>query len=207
MKKTVMAMLMGLGAAASTVEWNAIDICSICGRRANGVNLNVVQGAGQSELPITYNYNGQGRVVSLKSDLNYMPLVIIDGLWVDAYVNDIIDLNYFEQARTVLLDYGSTGVTPQSTGSSLAISEGETAYLALTALYTTAFAEDMITPIATQQMFGWVEVTISQNQLEVVRSAFADAPLYCGAGLVPEPTSGLLMLIGITGLELKRRRT
>ena len=51
--------------------------------------------------------------------------------------------------------------------------------------------------------YGWVEL---QNNT-ILSSAYSDMPLIVGTGqVIPEPSSAMLLLLGISGLSLRRRR-
>jgi hypothetical protein len=53
---------------------------------------------------------------------------------------------------------------------------------------------------------AWVEVSTDSSGLHVVNSAFSfDTPLIVGGGAIPEPSSGILLMIGATLLCLRRK--
>lgn len=80
-----------------------------------------------------------------------------------------------------------------------AILEGDKLYLSNVKDITTSSSETVATTVS----FG------TQNNNSSTFSATAASLSYAGAGhwqTVPEPTSGLLMLLGMAGLTLRRRR-
>ena len=51
--------------------------------------------------------------------------------------------------------------------------------------------------------YGWVYL----QDKTILSSALSDLPLYVGTGeVIPEPTSGVLVLVGLAGLALRRKR-
>ena len=64
-----------------------------------------------------------------------------------------------------------------------------------TLAWVTDLAEDPINAMESQEGFSWTIGTSSQ-----------DASNWMTVGSVPEPTSGLLLLLGVAGLALRRRR-
>ena len=92
--------------------------------------------------------------------------------------------------------YGSAGT---SYDFYFAVLEGDALYLSNVKSVTTSGSETVATTVA----FG------TQNNSSTTFSATALSSTYAGAGhwsAVPEPTSGLLMLLGMAGLALRRRR-
>ena len=86
-------------------------------------------------------------------------------------------------------------------GISLSLHSTETYYLALLG------GENF------DEYWGWVELQGNQTDgLSVVSSALSkDGPLIVGGGLAdpdptPEPTSGMLIVLGVAGLALRRKQ-
>ena len=78
----------------------------------------------------------------------------------------------------------------------------ESIYLA----FSTIAYDDQSNPYP---VYGWVEISASGDAPTVLSSAWDTdgGPMIVGAGAVPEPTSGLLLLLGIAGLALRRKST
>ena len=57
--------------------------------------------------------------------------------------------------------------------------------------------------------YGWAEYMVDENgQFKILQSAidFDGGPMIIVGGAIPEPTSGVLLLLGIAGLALRRRK-
>ena len=78
----------------------------------------------------------------------------------------------------------------------------ESIYLA----FSTIAYDDQTTPYP---VYGWVEISASGDAPTVLSSAWDidGGAMIVGGGAVPEPTSGLLLLIGMAGLALRRKST
>ena len=86
---------------------------------------------------------------------------------------------------------------------SINISDNESVYLA----FATIVWEDDGRGPNTYAAYGWVEVSVQNYAPKVLSSAWDTdgGPMIVGAGAVPEPTSGLLLLLGLAGLALSRK--
>ena len=102
----------------------------------------------------------------------------------------------------VMVDYGAMGssydtlATDNTVGAYLVILDAATAADATKAYVTSVLTTD-INGMGASSLMNWGDVTGMQDA-----SAWKSVG---GAGDVPEPTSGLLLLLGVAGLALKRK--
>ena len=130
-------------------------------------------------------------------------------IWILADKDDVLSDGYFEQPHIVLKsDYAR--ITPSSTGNSIDIVSGRRYYLALIGSYWGYDAVDEYYNYygwSERDYYGWVELEASKAGLDIVSSAFSYSPLIVGGGLapIPEPSAGVLLLLGLSALALRRR--
>ena len=132
------------------------------------------------------------------------------GAWVEASVGDLVDAStifgrhtyWFYEMANAQPEYGS--------GMPRAIDFNESYYL--------MFAiEDMDDAWAYRLKetteppalyYGWAEYVVDENHLfRIVRSAvdFDGGPMIVGGGAIPEPSSALLLLLGISLISIRRQ--
>lgn len=58
-----------------------------------------------------------------------------------------------------------------------------------------------------QTEYGWVNISVAAGELSVVDSAMGlnGSPMIVGGGAIPEPTSGVLLVLGFAALALTRK--
>ena len=124
-------------------------------------------------------------------------------MWIVAEVGEVINAEAILQSTEFLFKSASYG---QSTVDySLFVDCDAPSYIVF---YDEAFLVDLTTT-ETMQAFGWVEIINDNGNIAVGSSAYmlAGGSLYVGGGeAIPEPTSGLLLLLGVAGLTLRRKR-
>ena len=188
MKKLIIAVAavaMGLAANAASYNWSATS-----GRLMNGTG-----GTGSA------NYITSGTAYLLFTD------VMTQSALVTAYATDAAGA-----ASTVATKALSTG----SIGTDARISDGaaftydttaaQTAYFVVfngDQMYVSVEAEASYLAVGTQPI-EFESLTASSKLSSLASDGYSAAGWYTSA--VPEPTSGLLMLLGMAGLALRRRR-
>ena len=194
----LICLLLVGGLFASEVRWNCFSLhdlgepnCVGCYYYDNGYS--------SPEIGLQYVYDQSGGVlIDGKGPSNIGWNV---ALWVDAVAGDILDRSYFSKAHIVLKDsYNRSVPTPiqlNVTGDALTAQAGDNVYLALIGNYY----DDNGNPM---DYYGWVEIGNTGTDLVVLESAFSYGNLVVGGGAVPEPSSGLLCLVGLLTLMLRR---
>ena len=123
--------------------------------------------------------------------------------WALAAVDTVINYDWMQSA-TPLLDMGLSDYREGE----LTLRNDESVYIAM-------IGRDLGDPDG--YYTGWVQIQNNRGEIEIVSSALADAALSVGTGIThgfagptptlptPEPTSGMLMVVGVAILSLVRR--
>ena len=121
--------------------------------------------------------------------------------WSLAFEDEFIDESFFNDTTRIF--YNGDGH-----GTHNPISANYNADSFYLAFKTIVWEDEMfIAPKGTD--FGWVQLGVKNGEIEILSSAMnlSGAPILTGAGAIPEPTSGLLLLLGVAGLALRRRKS
>ena len=123
--------------------------------------------------------------------------------WAIATLGTVLDYEWMQSA-TPLLDMGLVEYRDEGT---VNLISGRSKYIAM-------IGKDL--GGSGGYYTGWIQIKNNKGEIEIVASAFAEAALYVGsdattgfaapASATPEPTSGLLLLVGLPLLALVRRR-
>lgn len=123
--------------------------------------------------------------------------------WALAAADTVINYDWMQSA-TPLLDMGLSDYR-----------EGELTLRSNESVYIAMIGRDLGNPDG--YYTGWVQILNNRGEIEVVSSALADAALSVGSGVThgfagptptlptPEPTSGMLMAVGVAMMSLIRR--
>lgn len=205
--------LLTITGEAGEIHWNTfegslmhvwIDDGSVYGSEAQAYSVHDYSWSvfGSPEVIFKYTIDSYGDITRA-TPINMCNAAAPMAYWVWAQSGDVLtDLSDFKK-HDLVYECHCDGIHNDVTGRgvSLPYYGTETYYLALLG------GENF------DEYWGWVELEGNQTDgLNVVSSAVSkDGPLIVGGGLVhpgpvPEPTSGLIMFLGVAGLALRRRR-
>ena len=152
----------------------------------------------QPEIGIQYEYtdgvlssiNGQG-IVNVGINMT---------IWVDAVYGDVLCDEYFMHNERVYSynDYFGPDWSGAEIRYEREVTQDEQLYIAFA-------GERELYPF-----YGWLELLVKDDELSLVSSALTYSPrLIVGTGdfaAIPEPSAGMLLLLGLAALVLRRRR-
>lgn len=198
-------LLLGVIAHASGVQWDCFSI------------VDYDWGNGGHSLQYTLGYspypeagftvaNGTGYKRTLTFVPDYSNCGDNSTFWAKATLNTILDADWVDQT-TPLMDLGLT--KEHTSGGTVALNSSQSAYIAFVG--ETLWANDG----QSDYYSGWIQIKNNQGEIEIVSSALAiGSALAVGTGNtysfgfptpMPEPSSGLLFLLGFAALALKRK--
>ena len=129
----------------------------------------------------------------------------VSGAWLMALAGDVVDYStmlnqseyFFNELHGTSFPYVQTPVDVAEGGSQyfkFVLQDFDEAYA-----YLTGEAQSI-----PSLYYGWMEYSYDQNGFKILRSAIGLDGQVVLVGSIPEPTSGLLILVGIAALALKR---
>ena len=189
----------GMAAPSQWIEVNLINGCIM------GSDLQTYRFGGSVYSDYDYLASSEGPLLGYKDgDGFYMkqqdhkttPQKVDNNVWIAAYYGELLSAETFSTSEAIPLCnwYEST------TDNGQFISDADDFYLAF--MSTGSNSEDGI------DRYGWFHVALNDAlEMSILESGIGlyGESIYVGA--VPEPTSGLLLLLGIAGLVLRRKAT
>jgi hypothetical protein len=147
------------------------------------------------ELAFIYQNNAIGLVTSATATGDYCNLGYPVAYWVLANAGDILISKEDYLSKELLYNNGYPNMPERIDGATITTLPSKTYYFAI-----------LGDNYGESDWYAWVEIYADTSGLSVVNSAFSfDTPLIVGGGAVPEPSSGMLLIIGATLLCLKRK--
>ena len=190
MKKLMIALAavaMGVAANAASFTWTTK------GRIYDGAGTSAAYASGETAYLMFVSTIAQADLVeSFLSDATTAKSMVTAGAIKSSVINN--------EARV-----------SETTAFSSSVTESQTAYYVIFAndkMYvsgTTSASYDSLNPDAVKAIEFAAETTASKATFADTTTTYTGAGWY-GAAAAPEPTSGLLMLLGMAGLALRRRR-
>lgn len=193
-----------LGASAANVQWN-------WARCERFIGSSWVVGYSNDGDPVVYDASMMLHVSSGGSSASVSSGAFGDlatATWLLVSAGDIINDVLFESSSQVFFSQREGAVVGNGSAS---VQKDSPFYLAVKAEgfdWDTLFADDAYV-LTGDARYGWVELAVdASGDLKVMSSAWDldGGAMYVGGGAVPEPSSVLLMLLGLTGLSLRRKK-
>ena len=161
-----------------------------------------------ADVGLSYNMQG-GRIKSVSSAA-FQQTLTGQALFVWAFAGDALTDAYLEQAALVVDYRQGVGIGEAYGDQSMPVNPGDSLYLAFKA--RGFVCEEGETFPGQEDIYGWIRFEVFEDRLELDGSAFGDKQgLIVGTGdysstSIPEPSSGLLLPLGMSVLALRRRR-
>ena len=148
---------------------------------------------GSPYLQMGMDFSGTALVLTAMPDSNLENA----NSFVEANKGDVVDASYMKSHLSFAhAEYGEWGGGPTWTDYTLVFHPGDTCYL--------AFSEERFDSIT----YGWVQLGYAgDGHLSVLASAWDKDGDSIVVGAIPEPSSGVLVLLGLAGLALRRKHT
>lgn len=210
----IMMIIFAFEMLAGTVSWNVFEQNTMFDGSDQGARFSYYDFSVSPELEVAYSYN-HARLTGFKTT-EVTNLGSPYSLWVLAYAGDILTHDYFYEKHAlggdVVFDSlpAASGLT-HAEGQQVCVNNGETFYIAMLGFNPDMTSVDPHTGEYTRftEYYAWMSVDALQTSLELNTSALTYSPnLIVGTGEfapTPEPTTGLLVLLGIGILALRRK--
>ena len=182
---TMSLALLGASLSAATVEWNVFAV-----RQDQDLGACSIYYYGGDKTPeIGFRVQGD----SLVADSAMINCGCSVALWALGIFDDVITEEYVRNCQMVGDVYFSD--LGEITLSDMLFVEGEEYYLVLAGKGCDVYYT------------SWVNFAVEDGAISIIGSAVSDGSLYVGGGAVtiPEPSGGLLLILGVAMLALKRK--
>ena len=204
------AAFMMLSGNAAEVEWGLFSTRTFHESYPGYFDLNGIKvyyyghgdGVGniQPETSLAYNFS-HGTLTSINAG-GSVNVGINATVWIDALYGDVLTDDYFATLyaanNRVYMDAGFFDPLSDPTGHVREVTPGEIIYVSFAGLAA-----------GDAHYYGWLELLAKEDELSLVSSALTYSPgLIVGTGnfsRIPEPSAGMLLLLGLAGLALRRR--
>ena len=211
----LLSFSLAVSCEAGSVAWNTfeggsctlwLDDGTYYGKEVEAFNIHHYAGGATPEMNFVYTKSTSGRYLSATAIDDYINLANPAALWVLATAGETLTtLDDFQSHKVIFDCLSPWDSEPDTCGSISLQTTTQTYYLAI--LGNKDFDQSELDPY-----WAWVELQGNRKDgLSIVASAISfDAPLIVGGGLVdptPEPTSGLLLLVGSALLLIRRPRS
>lgn len=203
-------VLMHLPLIAARIAWNHINIAgtTVTSRETGeeGSGLVLEWRTGDSDLPWQASFS-----IGIHAEVSGTALSVSTGGW----TMWLIDASYWSVASegaVITADYVRNGTLFYDGWNGVNNGEryGEAAIISTRrpTLYLSFIAPTY--DGSGDTLYGWIKLRNYEGELQLYDSAFSNTPLYVGGGAVPvadvpEPSSGMLLLLGASCLALRRK--
>ena len=192
-------LLLTYAGNAANVKWGDFEVWDVDGGALRYGSVTSKSGwGGCAYIDLEIKESGSG--VDLRAYAGYYETCCV---WTLAMAGDVLDESYFTGQSEYFYKYGVYSDMTERSDYTVTIDRGDSVYLA--ALVADYVVRD------SDFMYGWLQIGVDEHgKLYALGSALDidGDPMIVGGGSasVPEPSGGILLLVGASVLVLRRRR-